>query len=254
MYLGKLVEMADRDELYARPRHPYTVALLSAVPSPEPLSRTADGRRERRERIRLTGRRPEPAQPAARAAASTPAAGRRRTSARRRRHRWWRWRRGTWRPATSPRTAEASRRGRADGQPRSGQTSCTHPPSARRRASWPGVMTYTTPLADLARACASLSSSRGAVLVAHRAWCFRRAAQVFQQPLFDLVAAEIGWGRHVRLPRCTGGHPAAGHQSGTATAYSAIARLTEIDLTGPGAVSAAFTRARPRPPPGGAAG
>ena len=66
MYLGNLVELADRDELYARPRHPYTVALLSAVPSPEPVGRAADGRRERRERIRLTGARPEPAQPAAR--------------------------------------------------------------------------------------------------------------------------------------------------------------------------------------------
>jgi peptide/nickel transport system ATP-binding protein/oligopeptide transport system ATP-binding protein len=63
MYLGNLVELADRDELYARPRHPYTVALLSAVPSPEPVGRTADGRRERRERIRLTGDVPSPLNP-----------------------------------------------------------------------------------------------------------------------------------------------------------------------------------------------
>jgi peptide/nickel transport system ATP-binding protein/oligopeptide transport system ATP-binding protein len=63
MYLGHLVELADRDELYARPRHPYTVALLSAVPSPEPVSRTADGRRERRHRIRLTGDVPSPLDP-----------------------------------------------------------------------------------------------------------------------------------------------------------------------------------------------
>jgi peptide/nickel transport system ATP-binding protein len=63
MYLGNLVELADRDDLYARPRHPYTVALLSAVPSPEPVDRTADGHRERRERILLTGDVPSPLNP-----------------------------------------------------------------------------------------------------------------------------------------------------------------------------------------------
>jgi len=69
MYLGKIVEFADRDELYASPRHPYTVALLSAVPVPEPAAArvAAEGgavsARVRRERIRLTGDVPSPLNP-----------------------------------------------------------------------------------------------------------------------------------------------------------------------------------------------
>jgi peptide/nickel transport system ATP-binding protein len=62
MYLGKIVELASRDDLYASPRHPYTVALLSAVPVPEPVV-AAEGRRLRRERIRLTGDVPSPLNP-----------------------------------------------------------------------------------------------------------------------------------------------------------------------------------------------
>jgi oligopeptide/dipeptide ABC transporter ATP-binding protein len=62
MYLGKLVEVASRDQLYAAPRHPYTVALMSAVPIPEPV-RGEGGKRERRQRIRLTGDPPSPLNP-----------------------------------------------------------------------------------------------------------------------------------------------------------------------------------------------
>ncbi|TKT02583.1 ABC transporter ATP-binding protein [Streptomyces lasalocidi] len=58
MYLGKVVEVGDRDSIYNRPRHPYTHALLSAVPEVE-----IDGEDDGRERIRLSGDVPSPIQP-----------------------------------------------------------------------------------------------------------------------------------------------------------------------------------------------
>ncbi|GAB4454989.1 MAG: dipeptide ABC transporter ATP-binding protein [Anaerolineales bacterium] len=57
MYLGVFVELADRDELYANPLHPYTQALLSAVPIPDPV---ADAKRKR---TILEGDVPSPANP-----------------------------------------------------------------------------------------------------------------------------------------------------------------------------------------------
>ncbi len=55
MYLGKIVELADADELFSNPQHPYTEALLSAVPIPNPEMR--------RERIILPGDVPSPVNP-----------------------------------------------------------------------------------------------------------------------------------------------------------------------------------------------
>lgn len=55
MYLGRIVEMADRKEIYQNPLHPYTRALLSAVPEPDPELQ--------KERIRLTGDIPSPLSP-----------------------------------------------------------------------------------------------------------------------------------------------------------------------------------------------
>jgi len=57
MYLGRIMELADRTEVYENPLHPYTQALLSAVPYPNPVLE------EKRERIILTGDVPSPANP-----------------------------------------------------------------------------------------------------------------------------------------------------------------------------------------------
>jgi len=59
LYLGRVMELADRDQLYGAPQHPYTKALLSAAPIPDPVRERA------RHRVRLDGEPPSPLDPKA---------------------------------------------------------------------------------------------------------------------------------------------------------------------------------------------
>ncbi|MCA9953129.1 MAG: dipeptide ABC transporter ATP-binding protein [Anaerolineales bacterium] len=59
MYLGRIVELGERDEVFERPLHPYTQGLLSAIPIPDPIKEA------KRERIILQGDVPNPARPPA---------------------------------------------------------------------------------------------------------------------------------------------------------------------------------------------
>jgi oligopeptide/dipeptide ABC transporter ATP-binding protein len=59
LYMGRVMELADRDAIWRAPRHPYTKALLSAAPIPDPAIE------RKRERARLEGEPPSPLDPAA---------------------------------------------------------------------------------------------------------------------------------------------------------------------------------------------
>jgi oligopeptide/dipeptide ABC transporter ATP-binding protein len=57
MYLGRIAEMGPAEDIYRNPQHPYTKALLSSVPQPNPKTR------RKRERIVLSGEIPSPTEP-----------------------------------------------------------------------------------------------------------------------------------------------------------------------------------------------
>ena len=92
MYLGRVMEVAPAEAIYRRPMHPYTVALLEAVPEPDPAS---GGRWPNcRARCRARSRRPP-------AACSAPGAATRCRRASRSNRRWWKWRPDTARRASA---------------------------------------------------------------------------------------------------------------------------------------------------------
>ena len=94
MYVGRIVELAETEELFTAPKHPYTAALLSAVPEPDP--------RLRSQRIVLQGEVANPGLAAQRAATSTRAARTRSRCAGRRRRPGKRSRPATSSPVTAP--------------------------------------------------------------------------------------------------------------------------------------------------------